>query len=85
MQVEHNEDDQAPLAQCPLVMGWVIKHLPSAKLTGLALSCACLTTHAIIPDNMNAASLTLLSLSLLLMMLPIEQDSLSWASHYRFC
>ena len=43
---------------CPLVMAWVINHLPLPRLTGLVLSCACLPTHAITPDNVNVASLT---------------------------
>ena len=43
---------------CPLVMAWVINHLPLPRLMGLVLICAYLPTHAIIPDNINVASLT---------------------------
>ena len=42
---------------CPSVMAWSINHLPLSRLTGLVLSCACLPTHAIIPDNVSMASL----------------------------
>ena len=59
MQVDWNEGGQAPLgSMCPSVMAWVIYHLPSPRLIGLALSCACLPTHAMTPDNVNATSLT---------------------------
>ena len=42
---------------CPSVMAWAINHLPLPRLTGLAVSCTGLPTHAIIPDNVNAMSL----------------------------
>ena len=58
MQMEWTEGDQAHIGSvCPLVIAWVINHLPSPMLTGLALSCACLPTHAMISDNVNVASL----------------------------
>ena len=71
---------------CPSVMAWVIYHLPSPRLMGLALSWACLPTHAIIPNNVNMASLTSPKLSPSPNNChPIEQDSPSWAGHYSFC
>ena len=45
-------------SMCPLVMAWAVNHLPSPRLTGLALSCVCLPTQAMTPDNVNVVSLT---------------------------
>ena len=42
----------------PLVMVWMISHLPSPRLTGFTLSCAYLLTQAMTPDNVNVAFLT---------------------------
>ena len=39
-----------------LVMAWVVNHLLSPRLTGLALSFSCLLTLTMTPDNVNVAS-----------------------------
>ena len=41
-----------------LVMAWLINHQPLSRLTGMALSWACLPTQLMAPDSMNAASHT---------------------------
>ena len=43
---------------CPSVMAWVINCWPSPRLTGLALSWACLPTQMMVPDKVNVASHT---------------------------
>ena len=54
-------------SMCLLVMAWVINCQPLSRLTGLALSWACLPTQLIAPDSMNAASRTSCNSFLLLM------------------
>ena len=48
---------RAPGLMCPSVMAWAFNHLPSPRFMGLVLSCACLPTNAMTPDNANVASL----------------------------
>ena len=48
----------------PSMMAWMINHLPSPRLMGLALRCACLPTHTMIPDNVSIVSLASPKLSL---------------------
>ena len=64
MQVEWNEGDQGPLgSRYSLVMAWAINCQPSPRLTGLALSLACLPTQLMAPDNVIVVSHTLTNLS----------------------
>ena len=62
-----------------LVMAWAINCWPSPRLTGLVLSCACLPTQLVAPNNMNVVFHTSPKLSP-----SLEQDSPAWASHYCF-
>ena len=50
-------------SMCPSVLAWMINYQPLPRLTGLALSWACLPTQLMVPDKVNVASHALPKLS----------------------